>query len=76
MTGSEKEVIERLTRIEGAIGEVQEALKRDYKVLHGNGQPGLVHRVAALELNWRWVKWLAGVIGAGGGFLASFLTKN
>lgn len=76
MNGIDKEVIERLTRIEGAIDDIKEALKRDYKLLHGNGQPGLEHRVGALELNWRWVKWLAGVIGAGVGFIASFLTKN
>jgi len=76
MTGIDKEVIERLTRIETAICEIDKALKRDYTVLHGNGQPGLVHRVGALELNWRWVKWLAGIIGAGVGYLASFITKN
>lgn len=76
MTGSEKEVIERLTRIETALEEIRAALGRDYKVIHGNGSPGLLHRVAALELNWRWVKWLAGVIGAGVGFLASYFTKN
>lgn len=76
MTGSEKEVIERLTRIETTLGKIEEALKRDFTVLHGNGQPGLVHRVGVLELNWRWVKWLAGVIGAGVGFLLSFFSKN
>ncbi|MBR0422942.1 MAG: hypothetical protein IJI85_10255 [Clostridia bacterium] len=76
MTGSEKEVIDRLARIESAIEDIKEALKRDYHLLHGNGRPGLEHRVGALELNWRWVKWLAGVIGAGVGFIASFLTKN
>ena len=76
MSGADKEVIERLTRIETTLGEIEKALKRDYTVLHGNGQPGLVHRVGVLELNWRWVKWLAGVIGAGVGFLASYFTKN
>ena len=76
MTGIDKEVIDRLARIETALEEIRDALGRDYKVLHGNGQPGLVHRVSALELNWRWVKWLAGIVGAGIGFLASFFTKN
>ena len=76
MTGTEKDVIDRLARIESAIDDIKEALKRDYRLLHGNGHPGLEHRVGALELNWRWVKWLAGIIGAGVGYLASFITKN
>ena len=76
MNGVDKDVIERLTRIESAIEEIKEALKRDYKLLHGNGQSGLEHRVAALELNWRWVKWLAGIIGAGIGYAVAFFTKN
>ena len=76
MTHFESDVIDRLARMESAIEEIRGALGRDYKVIHGNGTPGLIHRVSALELNWRWIKWLAGVIGAGVGFLASFITKN
>lgn len=76
MTDFETDVISKLTRLETAMEEIQNALARDYKVLHGNGRPGLVHRVSSLELNWRWIKYLAGAIGAGVGFLVSLLTKN
>ena len=51
MTSYEKEVIERLTKIESDIGNLHEYLNADFKVLHGNGQPGLVHRVTVLETN-------------------------
>lgn len=76
MTKFEQDVISGLARLENEVKGIKEALERDRVILHGNGRPGLLHRVGALELNWRWVKWLAGVIGAGVGFLASFLTKN
>ena len=51
MNSYEKEVLERLTRIEENIKSVRNDLKEDYKILHGNGQPGLVHRVTVLETN-------------------------
>ena len=76
MTDFENDVISKLTRLEASMETIREALTRDYRVLHGNGQPGLVHRVSALELNWRWVKYLAGVVGAGIGFCVSLFTKN
>lgn len=38
MTGFEKEVIERLARIE-------ERLTHDYHALHGNGKPGILEEV-------------------------------
>ena len=76
MTQYEREVIERLARMESEIGEIKGALERDRLILYGNDRPGLVNRVAALELNWRWVKWLAGIVGAGVGFLVSLFTKN
>lgn len=38
----QKDVIDRLARIE-------EAINNDYKALHGNGKPGLLDRVARLE---------------------------
>ncbi len=38
----EKEVIEKLTKIVTIVEE-------DHKILHGNGQPGLMARVATLE---------------------------
>lgn len=39
MTSFEKEVLERLTRIE-------ERLKNDHTYLHGNGKPGLLEKVS------------------------------
>ena len=76
MTGFENDVISKLSKLEAAMEEIKGALTRDYKVLHGNGRPGLVHRVSVLELNWRWVKYLAGAIGAGVGFCVSLFTRN
>ena len=76
MTDFENDVISKLTKLEASMEAIKGALTRDYKVLHGNGQPGLVHRVSVLELNWRWVKYLAGVIGAGVGFCISLFTRN
>ena len=46
MTDSEKEL---LIRIDERTKDIQEALSRDYKCLHGNGQPGLIERVQVLE---------------------------
>ena len=49
MNGFEKEVIDRLARIESNIDKLKGDLKEDYKVLHGNGQKGLIDRVTTLE---------------------------
>ena len=76
MTHFEKDVIDRLGRIEEQNVTQFKRLEAMEKAIRGNGQPGLLSRVANLEMNWRWVKWLAGVIGAGVGYLASFITKN
>jgi hypothetical protein len=46
MTDSEKEL---LIRIDERTKDILEALARDYKCLHGNGQPGLIERVQILE---------------------------
>lgn len=43
MTQFEKEVIDRLGRIETK-------LDNDFRELHGNGQPGLIHRTGEIEL--------------------------
>ena len=48
----------------------------DYKVLHGNGQPGLISRITVIENNWGWMKWLAGIIGAIIGFVASTIVTR
>lgn len=72
MTAFEKEMTEGLSEIKANIEAIKEALDKDYHALHGNGSPGLVQRVTELEHNWRWIKWLAGVIGAG---VAYFVTN-
>lgn len=72
MTKFEREVIERLTKIEERLTQVGE----DHKILHGNGQPGLIQRMTVLEHNWRWVRWLSGVIGAGVGVVLSLAAKK
>lgn len=71
----EREVIERLAKIESDLKFIHTDLKEDYKILHGNGQPGLIDRMTVLEHNWRWVKWLSGVIGAGVGIVLSLAKK-
>lgn len=58
------EVIERLTELRGDVKTIKSNLAEDYKILHGNGQPGLISRITVIENNWGWMKWLAGTIGA------------
>lgn len=76
MTDFQQEVIDRLGRIEEQNKTLFNRITVMEKAMNGNGQPGLLTRVAALELNWRWIKWLAGAVGAGIGFLASMLYKH
>ena len=76
MTKFEHDVIDRLSRIEADLKSVHTDLKEDYKILHGNGHPGLIHRLTVLEHNWRWVRWLSGVIGAGVGIVLSLAAKK
>ena len=63
----EKEVIERLTGIESDIKQIRADLKEDYKILHGNGRPGLIDRITILETNTKdkdhHFGFFAGVIG-------------
>lgn len=47
MTNQERD--ELLIRLEERLKGIDEALKRDYRILHGNGQPGLIQRVQELE---------------------------
>ena len=75
MTKFEKEVIERLIRIETDFKNARNDLKEDHKILHGNGQPGLIHRVTVLENHWHWIKWLAGLVGTGVGVVLSLAKK-
>jgi len=67
----QKEVIERLTELGGDVKTIKSNLAEDYKILHGNGQPGLISRITIIENNWRWMRWLSGIIGAVIGFILS-----
>jgi hypothetical protein len=46
---TDKERDTMLIRMDEKIKEIHKALERDYKCLHGNGQPGLIQRVQQLE---------------------------
>ena len=67
----QQEVIERLSELRGDVKTIKSNLAENHKVLHGNGQPGLISRITVIENNWGWMKWLAGIIGAIIGFIAS-----
>ena len=69
----QKEVIERLTELRGDVKTIRSQLAEDYKILHGNGQPGLISRITILENNFWWIKWLSGIVGAVIGFVASVI---
>lgn len=72
----QQEVIERLTELRGDVKAIKSNLAENYKVLHGNGQPGLVSRMTIIENNWRWVRWLSGIIGAIIGFVVSTIVTR
>jgi len=38
-----------LGKIEGKISSIEDKLENDYHELHGNGQPGLIHKVNELQ---------------------------
>ena len=70
------EVLERLTELRGDVKTIKSNLAEDYKILHGNGRPGLVYRVTVLENNWRWIRWIAGAIGGIIGFFVSMIVTR
>ena len=72
----QQEVIERLTELRGDVKTIKSNLAEGYKILHGNGQPGLISRITVIENNWGWMKWLAGIIGAIIGFVASTIVTR
>ena len=47
MTDEDRDLL--LVRIDERLKSIDGALARDYKCLHGNGQPGLIERVQKLE---------------------------
>ena len=47
MTDRERDAL--LIRMDEKLKGIESALARDYKCLHGNGQPGLLERVQKLE---------------------------
>ena len=72
----QQEVIERLTELRSDVKTIKSQLAEDYKILHGNGQPGLISRITVIENNWGWMRWLAGGIGAVIGFIASIIVTR
>ena len=72
----QQEVIERLTELLGDVKAIKSNLAEDYKILHGNGQPGLISRMTIIENNWCWMRWLAGIIGAIIGFIVSTIVTR
>ena len=48
----QQEVIERLTELRGMSRRSNQTWPRTYKILHGNGQPGLISRITVIENNW------------------------
>ena len=52
MTKFEQDVTRQLGELSTGIKAIQESLAKDYNHLHGNGKPGLLDRVKALE-DWR-----------------------
>lgn len=56
------ELREALNGIKEDVADIKEALKRDFATLHGNGHPGLLSRMAAMETwqkghgdAWKWI---------------------
>ena len=47
LTDRERDTL--LIRMDEQLKQIHKALERDYKCLHGNGQPGLLQRVQQLE---------------------------
>ena len=68
MTESELATQKAFTRIEGKLGKIESSTDRTEKALFGNGQPGLIERVAKLETK-------VGVIAGIAGFVASVVAE-
>lgn len=68
MTESELATQKAFTRIEGKLGKIESSTDRTEKALFGNGQPGLIERVAKLETK-------VGVIAGLAGFFASVIAE-
>lgn len=67
----EKEVVETkviLGRMDERLANIENALRRDYHALHGNGAPGIVERVTNLEASvnstWRTIQTAGTVVMA------------
>lgn len=68
MTENELATQKAFTRIEGKLGKIESSTDRTEKALFGNGQPGLIERVAKLETK-------VGVIAGLAGFMASVVAE-
>lgn len=72
----QKEVLERLAELRLDTRTIKVQLAEERRVLHGNGQPGLVSRITIIENNWRWIKWLSTLAGGGAGFVLSSIISR
>lgn len=69
MTNTERD--ELLIRIDERLRVIDSKLAADYKVIHGNGQPGLITRVQALEDQHKSESKHLGAVAGVSGFLLS-----
>lgn len=69
MTDAQRD--ELLVRMDERLKGIDDALNRDYKILHGNGQPGLISRVQSLENQHRSESRHGGIIAATVAFLVN-----
>ena len=70
MTPDELANQKMLTRLATDIAEIKTIVKQDHKAIFGNGQPGLLDRVAKLETK---VAVIAAIAGLSGGAIAEVI---
>ena len=76
LTDFQQDVIRRLAELQKDTDAIKEKLAEDYKILHGNGRPGLVTRITLLETHWVWMKWMAGFVGGILGAIIGFIVST
>ena len=73
------ELREAFKGVRKELADIKEALRRDFSALHGNGHPGLLARMAAME-TWQkghsdaW-KWIISTIIAAAAVAVAWLQK-
>jgi len=74
MTENELATQKAFTRIEGKLGKIESSTERTEKAIFGNGQAGLIERVAKLETKVGMVSAIAGAVtGIVGGCIAEVI---